>query len=62
MVSTHLGTLPDITRMLGILFDYRKYACRDNAVCLTEVMVDLCDISQRSPWEAQDFPYLVVSE
>lgn len=42
IVITHLGSLPDVARILGILLYQRQDTCRNYTMGLTEVMVDFC--------------------
>jgi hypothetical protein len=37
---SHLGALPNVLRMFGVLFDEGKNAGRDNTVCSTEIAID----------------------
>lgn len=38
----HLGTLPDVARMLCVLLNTGKNACGNDPMGLAEVLVDLC--------------------
>lgn len=40
-----LGALPDVPRMLRILFNDGEYARRNDAMGATEVMIDFCKAS-----------------
>ena len=41
-VTTHLGSLPDVARILGVLLYQRQDACSNDPMGLTEIMVDFC--------------------